>query len=219
MLEKATFGPKLCYIFVYSIQKMTAITHLSDIINQEKDPILVQIAEKVNQQKRISNAEGLYLFQHASLSYLGILANYIKEQKHGKKVYFNRNFHIEPTNICIYSCSFCSYSRLIKNKADGWEYTHDEIMNIIKSYDDKPVTEVHIVGGVMPQYDLNFYLSLFKAIKQHRPELHLKALTPVEFHYIFKKAKVSYEEGMKLILESGVDSLPGGGADAVRWNG
>ena len=81
MFEKATFGPKLCYIFVYSIQKMTAITHLSDIINQEKDPILVQIAEKVNQQKRISNAEGLYLFQHASLSYLGILANYIKEQK------------------------------------------------------------------------------------------------------------------------------------------
>lgn len=192
---------------------MTAITHLSEIINQEKDPILVQIAEKVNQQKRISNAEGLYLFQHASLSYLGILANYIKEQKHGKKVYFNRNFHIEPTNICIYSCSFCSYSRLIKNKADGWEYTHDEIMNIIKSYDDKPVTEVHIVGGVMPQYDLNFYISLFKAIKQHRPELHLKALTPVEFHYIFKKAKVSYEDGMKLILESGVDSLPGGGAE------
>jgi len=86
-------------------------------------------------------------------------------------------------------------------------------MDIVKSYDDQPVTEVHIVGGVLPQYDLAFYTDLFSSIKKHRPELHIKALTPVEYHYIFKKAKVSYEEGMKLIKESGADSMPGGGAE------
>jgi aminodeoxyfutalosine synthase len=87
------------------------------------------------------------------------------------------------------------------------------MLNEIKKYDDQPVTEVHIVGGVLPQYDLEFYTGLFRSIKEHRPELHVKALTPVEYHYIFKKAKVSYAEGMKLIKESGVDSMPGGGAE------
>jgi aminodeoxyfutalosine synthase len=89
----------------------------------------------------------------------------------------------------------------------------DEIMDIIKQYDDQPVTEVHIVGGVLPQYDLEFYSELFKAIRAHRPDLHIKALTPVEYHYIFKKGKVSYEEGMRLMKEAGLDSMPGGGAE------
>jgi aminodeoxyfutalosine synthase len=89
----------------------------------------------------------------------------------------------------------------------------EEMMDIVRSYDGKPVTEVHIVGGVLPQYDLPFYVELFKQIKQHRPELHVKALTPVEYHYIFKKAKVSYEDGMRMIREAGCDSLPGGGAE------
>jgi aminodeoxyfutalosine synthase len=102
---------------------------------------------------------------------------------------------------------------LIKHRGEGWEYTMDEMFNIVKKYDGQPVTEVHIVGGVLPQYDLEFYTTLFKKIKAYRPELHIKALTPVEYHYIFKKAKVSYEEGMKQIKESGVDSLPGGGAE------
>jgi aminodeoxyfutalosine synthase len=138
----------------------------------------------------------------------------VRERKNGNKTYFNRNFHIEPTNLCIYTCKFCSYSRLIKQRGpESWEYTLEDMMNIIKSYDGQPVTEVHIVGGVLPQYDLPFYLDFFKKIKKHRPELHIKALTPVEYHYIFKKAKVNYEEGMKMVKESGVDSLPGGGAE------
>ena len=153
------------------------------------------------------------MFENASLAYLGILANHIRERKHGDITYFNRNFHIEPTNICLYTCTFCSYSRLIKQKSEGWEYTIEEILDIVKSYDNQPVTEVHIVGGVLPQYDVKFYSDLFKAIKAHRPDLHIKALTPVEYHYIFKKDKISYEEGMKLMLESGLDSLPGGGAE------
>ena len=177
------------------------------------DNTLQSVYSKVQSDQRITNEEALYLYQNASLGFLGSLANFIREKKHGNKTYFNRNFHIEPTNICVYTCTFCSYSRLIKKREEGWEYTEDEILNIVKSYDNKEVREVHIVGGVLPKYDLNFYLELFKKIKVHRPSLHVKALTPVEFHYIFKKAKVSYEDGMKMILESGVDSLPGGGAE------
>lgn len=171
------------------------------------------IAKKVAAQERISPEEGQLLFEEADLGYLGTLANAIREQRHGDHTYFNRNFHVEPTNVCLYTCTFCSYSRLIKQRTDGWEYTQDEIMEIIKKYDDQPVTEVHIVGGVLPQYDIEFYSKLFQAIKAHRPELHIKALTPVEYHYIFKKGKVSYEEGMRLMKEAGLDSMPGGGAE------
>lgn len=178
-----------------------------------KDIHLAEIAKKVFDKKRVTPEEGLYLFEHASLGYLGTLANFIREDKNGKNTYFNRNFHIEPTNVCIYTCTFCSYSRLIKERKDGWEYTLDEMMDIVRKYDQEPVTEVHIVGGVLPKYDVSFYAELFKTIKKHRPELHIKALTPVEYHYIFKKEKISYEEGMALMLEAGLDSMPGGGAE------
>jgi len=174
---------------------------------------LKAIARKVEEEQRITEAEGLLLYEQAELPYLGILANTIRERKHGDRTYFNRNFHIEPTNVCLYTCTFCSYSRLIKKRSEGWEYTLEEIMEKIKSYDDEPVTEVHIVGGVLPQYDLKFYAELFEAIRAHRPELHIKALTPVEYHYIFKKAKVSYAEGMRLMKEAGLQSMPGGGAE------
>lgn len=174
---------------------------------------LRDIAQKVFDNQRITEEEGLLLFEEGELGYLGSLANYIREKRHGQRTFFNRNFHIEPTNVCIYTCKFCSYSRLIKERSDGWEYTMDDMLNIVKQYDGQPVTEVHIVGGVLPQYDLQFYTEFFRKIKAHRPELHVKALTPVEYHYIFKKGKVSYEEGMRLIKESGVDSLPGGGAE------
>ena len=171
------------------------------------------IAEKVAAGERISSAEGLLLFEEGELGFLGVLANTLRERRHGYHTYFNRNFHIEPTNVCLYTCTFCSYSRLIKQRSDGWEYSLDDIMNIVKSYDGQAVTEVHIVGGVLPQYDVPFYEALFQAIKAHRPDLHIKALTPVEYHYIFKKAKISYEEGMARMLAAGLDSMPGGGAE------
>ena len=176
---------------------------------------LKQIAQKVADGQRITPEEGVFLFEHGELAYLGTLANFVREKKNGDFTYFNRNFHIEPTNLGVYDCKFCSYSRLIKQRdaADSWAYTMEDMLNIVYQYDGKPVTEVHIVGGVLPQYDLEFYQKLFSTIKAHRPELHVKALTPVEYHYIFKKAKISYEEGMRLIKESGVDSLPGGGAE------
>ncbi|MCB0688260.1 MAG: aminofutalosine synthase MqnE [Saprospiraceae bacterium] len=176
-------------------------------------PELQTIAEKVVQGERISDDDCLFLFENADLSTTGMLANYVREKKHGSNTYFNRNFHIEPTNVCIYSCTFCSYSRLIKAREEGWEYTHEQMMDIIRSYDGEPVTEVHIVGGVLPQYDVSFYESLFRDIKRHRSDLHIKALTPVEYHYIFKKEKIGYMEGMQRMKEAGLDSMPGGGAE------
>lgn len=176
-------------------------------------PDLKRIASKVYNKERITADEGLVLYEQAELGFLGILANHIREEKNGNKVFFNHNFHVEPTNVCVYSCAFCSYSRLIKNREDGWELSVDQILNIIKGYDSQPVTEVHITGGVVPKQDLHFYKELFERIKAHRPNLHIKALTPVEFHYIFKKAKVSYEEGLKILKDAGLNSLPGGGAE------
>lgn len=177
------------------------------------DPSLKLIADKVLQGIRINNEDAITLYEKADLPLLGMLANHVRETKHGDNTYFNRNFHLEPTNICLYTCTFCSYSRLIKKRSEGWEYTLEDMMDLVKSYDNQPVTEVHIVGGVLPQYDTKFYTSLFKAIKAHRPELHIKALTPVEYHYMFKKDKHSYEDGMALMKEAGLDSMPGGGAE------
>lgn len=176
-------------------------------------PELKNIAEKVLNNQRITFDEGVLLYEKGELGYLGVLANYIREQRHGNKTYFNRNFHIEPTNLCVYDCKFCSYSRLIKQKSEGWEYTMDEMFDMVTKYDNEPVTEVHIVGGVLPQYDVPFYVELFKRIKAHRPDLHVKALTPVEYHYIFKKAKIDYATGMKMMLDAGLESIPGGGAE------
>ncbi len=174
---------------------------------------LKKIASKVISGERITFDEGVMLYKEGSLSFLGTLANFVRERMNCDKVYFNRNFHVEPTNICVYSCAFCSYSRLIKHKEQGWELSVDQILDIIKKYDGQPVTEVHITGGVVPKQDFAYYTELFRRIKQHRPDLHIKALTPVEYHYIFKKAKMTYEEGMKAMMEAGLDSMPGGGAE------
>jgi len=193
---------------------MEAGNNLAILIQDpDLDTDLRQIAQKVQNHERITFDEGVLLYEKADLSFAGTLANYIRDWKHGDKTYFNRNFHIEPTNLCVYDCKFCSYSRLLKQREDGWEYTLEQMLDIVKKYDNEPVTEVHIVGGVLPQYDVPFYAELFSKIKAHRPELHVKALTPVEYHYIFKKAKIDYATGMKLMKDSGLESIPGGGAE------
>ncbi|HHJ51138.1 MAG TPA: aminofutalosine synthase MqnE [Phaeodactylibacter sp.] len=189
----------------------TFIEHL--LRDQRLSADLRAIAEKVASDRRITPEEGLTLYEKAEPAYLAVLANHLREQRHGNSTYFNRNFHLEPTNVCLYTCAFCSYSRKYKKREEGWEYSMDELMEMIRKYDDQPVTEVHIVGGVMPQYDFAFYTELFRRIRRHRPDLHIKALTPVEYHYIFKKAKLSYEEGMAAMKEAGLDSMPGGGAE------
>ncbi len=183
------------------------------LVDAQADPILKIIGQKILQNERISFDDGVALFEKSSLPYVGALANWKRNELHGDITYFNRNFHIEPTNVCVFSCKFCSYSKLYAHKEEGWELTIDQMMVIVRSYDGKPVTEVHIVGGVHPKLTLAFFLDLMRAIKAHRPELHIKAFTPVELDYMFRKAKVSIQEGMRLAHEAGLDSLPGGGAE------
>ena len=192
---------------------IATINDTEAIVASEKDADLQRIGIKIFNDERISFEDGVTLFEKGSLAYIGSLANFVREKKHGNKTYFNRNFHIEPTNVCVFSCKFCSYSRLYAHKEEGWELSIDQMLDIVKSYDGKPVTEVHIVGGVHPKMNLTFFIDLLKAIKSHRPELHIKGFTPVELDYMFRKAKVSVDEGMKLTHEAGLDSLPGGGAE------
>jgi len=183
------------------------------MVNTDIAPELKLIAEKVKTGQRITDEEGLFLFEKASLGFVGSLANEVRIRKNGDKVYFNRNFHIEPTNVCVFSCNFCSYSKLYAKRDEGWEMSIDQMLHIVKKYDEQPITEVHIVGGVHPKMDLQFFADLLKAIKAHRPELHIKAFTAVEYDYMFRKAKVSVEEGLKFLIAAGLDSIPGGGAE------
>jgi len=183
------------------------------MVNTDIAPELKLIAEKVKTGQRITDEEGLFLFEKASLGFVGSLANEVRIRKNGDKVYFNRNFHIEPTNVCVFSCNFCSYSKLYAKRDEGWEMSIEQMLHIVKKYDGQPITEVHIVGGVHPKMDLQFFADLLKAIKAHRPELHIKAFTAVEYDYMFRKAKVSVEEGLKFLIAAGLDSIPGGGAE------
>ncbi len=182
------------------------------IKNSSVDTDLKKIAEKVINFERITDEEALKLYKKAELGFLGTLANYIREKKHGDNTYFNKNFHIEPTNICIYNCKFCSYVRKIGQEG-AWEYSIDEILKTVESYKGTGVTEVHIVGGVHPKRDLYYYGEMMQKIKEIIPEIHIKAFTAVELEYMIKKAKLSLEEGLLKLKEYGLDSIPGGGAE------
>lgn len=190
--------------------------NLDLILQSDMPQIYHRIAEKVFNGERISEEEGIALFDKAApLNYLGSLANYIREKKHGDNTYFNKNFHIEPTNICVFDCKFCAYSKLIRQKTDydAWEMTEEEIIEKVRSYDNSDITEVHIVGGVHPKMGLHYFANLIKKVKEIRPELHVKAFTAVELEYMCRKAKVSYREGLQILKDHGQNSLPGGGAE------
>jgi len=187
-----------------------------DLIKQSTiDKQLINIAQKVYSEERITDEEGIYLFNNAEVGYLGILANYIREKRHGDKTYFNKNFHIEPTNICVFDCKFCAYSKFLREKDDfdAWELNEEEIYDLIKNYEGKDITEVHIVGGVHPKMGLEYFKNLIENIKSIRPELHVKAFTAVELDYMARKAKVGYEECLQILKDAGQGSLPGGGAE------
>jgi aminodeoxyfutalosine synthase len=189
------------------------VENIKRIVGEEKDQELKDVAEKIIAGQRISEQEGLMLFERGGLPFLGALANFVRESLHGDKTYFNRNFHIEPTNVCVFACNFCSYSRLYAQREDGWELSIDQMLDIVKSYDGKPVTEVHIVGGVHPKMNLLYFGELLKKIKAHRPDLHIKGFTAVELDYMFRKAKMTVEEGISYLKDAGLDSIPGGGAE------
>ena len=142
------------------------VNSIDILIQSTTDKDLKNIAEKVKQQQRITDEEGVLLFEKADLPFAGALANFIRERLHGNTTYFNRNFHIEPTNVCVFSCKFCSYSRLYAHKEEGWELSIDQMLDIVKTYDGKPITEVHIVGGVHPKMNMEYFIELMQKIKK-----------------------------------------------------
>ena len=169
-----------------------------------------EIAQKVNDGERISMDEGILLFQKAELAFLGMLADLIRTRKNRNKVYFIRNFHIEPTNICVNKCKFCSYSHHFSPKK--WELTREEILEEVKKQDPS-VREVHITGAVHPDRDIFYYGELLRKIRALCPELHIKAYSAVELDYMIRKARITVEQGLLYLRECGLDSIPGGGAE------
>jgi aminodeoxyfutalosine synthase len=135
-----------------------------------------------------------------------------REALNGRKVFFNRNFHLEPTNICVNDCVFCSYRR-DEGEQGSWDYSIEELLEQCRKYQGSGVTEVHIVGGVHPQRDVYYYAELLKAVKTMLPDVHIKAFTAIEIDYMIKKADIALDEGFKLLKAAGLDAIPGGGAE------
>ena len=186
--------------------------NMSDLLIHINDKELRVIADKITGNIRITPEDGLFLYKNADLDLLGLLAGIVRRRHNDNLAYFNRNFHIEPTNKCIYNCRFCSYHKP-EGDPESWEYSHEEMLDIVKRFDNKTVTEVHIVGGVHPSYDLHYWGSLLNKIKEHRPALHIKAFSAIELDHMISLAGCSIEEGLKLLKGYGLDSIPGGGAE------
>ncbi len=171
-----------------------------------------RLLELVEAGERLSEADALALYELDNLPLLSVLAHQVRTRKHGLRTYFNRNFHIEPTNICIYTCSFCSFARR-PGEEGSWEFSLEEIEAQVHRYDGKPITEVHIVGGVHPKRGVEYYGEMIRRIKAIRPDIHVKAFTAVELKVMFARSRMSITEGLNALRSYGLDSLPGGGAE------
>ena len=170
------------------------------------------IAAKVRRAERIDDAEAARLWREAPLWLLGELATAAKQRVSGDKVYYNRNFHIEPTNRCVFNCRFCSYRRPAGDP-EAWDYTMDEIEQIARERQGKGITEVHIVGGVHPDHGLDYYTDMIRRVKAILPGAAVKAFTAIELSYMIRKAGLTTEEGLRQLKQAGMDAIPGGGAE------
>ncbi len=186
---------------------------IKDLINASSiAEELKQIGYKVLNEERITTDECLTLYKDAELPFLGMLANFIRFKKNGDYVYFNKNIHIEPTNVCIHNCTFCSYARK-KGEEGEWIYSIEDMVQQVVNQPKDGITEVHIVGGVHPDRGLEFYEELLVEIKKVAPELHIKAFTAIEIEYMAVKSKLSFEETLTRLQKAGLGSMPGGGAE------
>ena len=170
------------------------------------------IADALRRGERLSGADAITLWREAPLWLLGELALSAKRRASGDKVFYNRNFHIEPTNICVFNCRFCSYRRP-KGSPDAWDYSLDQIEAIARERAGCGATEVHIVGGVHPDRDLRYYAEMIRRVKCAIPEATVKAFTAVELFYLFSKAGVTIADGLKILIDAGMGAIPGGGAE------
>ncbi|MCX6236939.1 MAG: aminofutalosine synthase MqnE [Bacteroidia bacterium] len=175
-------------------------------------PQLFRVAEKVLSNDRISVNEGILLYTEGTLPFLSLLAESASQRVSDNHVFFNRNFHIEPTNICVNHCAFCSYRRR-KGEEGCWEFSIEDIKGKVDSYKNSGATEVHIVGGVHPDRDVHFYADMIRAVKECMPAIHIKAFTAVEIDSMCRQAGLTIESGLQILKEAGLDSMPGGGAE------
>ena len=169
------------------------------------------LIDKLENGTRLNYEDGVNLFDLDVLT-LGDYANKIRVAKHQKKTYFNINRHINPTNICKDVCQFCAYSASRKNPHQ-YTMSHEEILEIVKNSSKNNIKEVHIVSAHNPHTGLKWYMDVFKLIKENYPNIHVKALTAAEIHFLSTEYKLSYQEIIDMMIENGIDSMPGGGAE------
>lgn len=171
----------------------------------------MNIIEKLENNERLQYEDAIKLYD-LDLFTLATYANKIRTEKHGKKTYFNINRHINPTNICKDVCQFCAYSASRKNPHQ-YTMSHEEILEIVKNSSKNNIKEVHIVSAHNPHTGLKWYMDVFKLIKENYPNIHVKALTAAEIHFLSTEYKLSYQEIIDMMIENGIDSMPGGGAE------
>jgi len=169
------------------------------------------LKEKLENNERLTLEDGLALYDMDLLE-LGQYASKIREDKFGRKTYYNVNRHINPTNICKDVCHFCAYSASRKNP-QPYTLSHEEILNTVENSVKNGIKEVHIVSAHNPDTGLQWYLEVFKKIKDKYPDLHVKALTAAEIHFLSEQYDKSYDDIINLMIQNGVDSMPGGGAE------
>ena len=171
-----------------------------------------EISESIRRGERLAAEDALKLWREAPLWLLGELASERKEQVSGKKVYYNRNVHLEPTNICLFNCAFCSFRRREGDK-DAWYMSLDDIEARAMELRGADITEVHIVGGVHPKHDLDTYCAMIRRVKRALPHVTVKAYTAVEIFYMIRNDGISVVEGLRRLKEAGMECIPGGGAE------
>lgn len=176
-----------------------------------QNPMIDCISDKVRRGERITTDEALTLW-HAPLWLLGELAFGVKQRISGDKVYYNRNFHIEPTNLCVFNCRFCSYRRP-PGSPEAWDYSMEEVEQMAQSRVGQGMTEVHIVGGVHPEHGLDYYCDMIRRVKSILPQTAVKAFTAVELAYMIRKAGLTIEQGLAKLKDAGMEAIPGGGAE------
>jgi aminodeoxyfutalosine synthase len=171
--------------------------------------------KKVINSERITPDECLALYRSATLPELGVMANAVRERLNGRYVYFNRNIHIEPTNICANRCLFCAYRR-DENQEGSWDLSLDEIFAIAKQHAGSGITEVHIVGGVHPRHTLDFYESMIDGVHRMLPDVHIKAFTAEELWHMAQQSGLGVGETLARLKKCGLQSIPGGGAEILN---
>jgi aminodeoxyfutalosine synthase len=179
---------------------------------QKTDHHLQQIADKVNSGERLTFEDGVYLEEHVDLHTLGQLANIVRERKNGNFAYYNTNIHLNPTNVCVYRCRFCAFRADLR---DDKAYTFDEPMIRERVLEGRSAgaTEIHVVGGLHHKKKFDWYLDVIRTIHETCPEIHIKAWTPVEISWFSFISKLSIREVMQQMVDAGLGSMPGGGAE------